>query len=110
MIIFGTRGTAMILAILNFVCANCHVPAAQRVIKRVTKFTLFFIPLFPISTSYSVECVYCGVRTPIDKAQADAYEEYALNAQVDAQVDAEMKAEADAAGQHSHPVTPEAGK
>jgi len=110
MIIFGTRGTAMILAMLTFVCANCHVPAAQRIIKRVTKFTLFFIPLFPVSTSYLVECVYCGVRTPIDKKQADAYEEYAFNARVDAEVDAEIAAESNGAGQHNHPITPEAGK
>lgn len=94
MIIFGTRSSAILIALLNFVCGNCHNPAAQRIIKRVTKFTLFFIPLFPVSTSYQVECVYCGVRTKISREQADSYVEFTQNAAIDAQVDADIAAEA----------------
>ncbi len=73
MIIFGTRGYLRMLAIVTFVCQNCHNPAAQRVINRVTKFTLFFIPLFPVASSYATTCTYCGASTKIDKATAERY-------------------------------------
>ena len=44
MIIFGTRAYVQALAMVNFICNNCHNPAAQRVMQRVVRFTLFFIP------------------------------------------------------------------
>ncbi|MEP6696581.1 MAG: zinc-ribbon domain-containing protein [Pseudonocardiales bacterium] len=73
MLIFGTKGYLRALAIVTFVCRNCHNPAAQRVINRVTKFTLFFIPLFPVSSSYLTTCTFCGYTTKIDKAAAESY-------------------------------------
>ena len=73
MIIFGTRGYLRVLAIVNFICNNCHNPAAQKVTQRLVKFTLFFIPLFPISSSYSTTCTFCGLSTKIDKALAEQY-------------------------------------
>jgi hypothetical protein len=36
-----------------------------------TWFTLFFIPLFPVSVKYATACPMCGVATQIDKAQAE---------------------------------------
>ena len=87
MIIFGTRTSAMILAVLTLICGNCHNTAAQRVIKRVTKFTLFFIPLFPVSTTRYVECVHCGVQTIIDQPQVDKYLEYADNLRIERELD-----------------------
>jgi hypothetical protein len=61
------------LAVVRFVCNNCHVNAAQRVLKRVNKLTLFFIPTFPVSTKYLVECTNCGATTLISQQQADDY-------------------------------------
>ena len=73
MIIFGTRGYLRVLAMVNFVCNNCHNPAAQRVVQRITRFTLFFIPLFPISKSYTTTCTFCGFSQKITKELADQY-------------------------------------
>jgi hypothetical protein len=78
-IIFGTRTTVRLLAILNFVCGRCGNPSAHRIEERVQKFTLFFIPLFPIGARRTYgTCTYCGLVTDIDKdtrerllAQAD---------------------------------------
>lgn len=71
MIIFGTRGYAYQLAILTFVCGSCGNPAAHTLRKYVTKFTLFFIPLFPISTKFRTQCTFCGVEHQVPKEQAD---------------------------------------
>ncbi len=81
MIIFGSRGYLRVLAMVNFVCNNCHNPAAQKVTQRLIKFTLFFIPLFPISSSYSTTCTFCGLTTKIDKTLAEQYVAYSQQPQ-----------------------------
>jgi hypothetical protein len=70
-IIFGTRGYLFQLAILTLICAACGNPAAHTLRKRVTKFTLFFVPLFPVSTSYSMQCTFCGIQHKLPKEQAE---------------------------------------
>ncbi|MEU1468438.1 zinc-ribbon domain-containing protein [Streptomyces sp. NPDC005761] len=71
MIIFGTRGYLYQLAVLTLVCGWCGNPAAHTLRKRVTKFTLFFVPLFPFSTKYATQCTFCGGEQQIPKEQAD---------------------------------------
>jgi hypothetical protein len=60
-----------VLAIVAFACSFCGLIAPQSVIKRVVRFTVFFIPLFPVSTSYRNECSNCGGVTPLSRAQAE---------------------------------------
>lgn len=72
MIIFGTRGYVYQLAILTFVCGNCGNPAAHTLRKYLTKFTLFFVPLFPVSTRFRTQCTFCGVEHKVPKEQAEA--------------------------------------
>jgi hypothetical protein len=67
MIIFGFRGYVKLLAMLTFVCASCRNPAAHRVVQVTRKFTLFFIPLFPISRSRHMTCTFCGASTRLSK-------------------------------------------
>ena len=71
MIIFGTRGYVFQLAILTFVCGNCGNPAAHTLRKYVTKFTLFFIPLFPVSTRFRTQCTFCGIEHQLPKEHAE---------------------------------------
>ncbi|WP_327114731.1 zinc ribbon domain-containing protein [Streptomyces sp. NBC_01341] len=71
MIIFGTKGYLYQLAVLTMVCGWCGNPAAHTLRKRVTKFTLFFVPLFPFSTKYATQCTFCGGERKIPKEQAD---------------------------------------
>ena len=71
MIIFGFRGKVFQLAMVTFVCGNCSNQAAQALRKVVNKFTLFFIPLFPVSTKYFTQCTFCGVENRLTKEQAD---------------------------------------
>lgn len=71
MIIFGTKGYLYQLAILTLVCGRCGNPSAHTLRKRVTKFTLFFVPLFPFSTKYATQCTFCGAEQQVRKDQAD---------------------------------------
>ncbi|MFI8002440.1 zinc-ribbon domain-containing protein [Streptomyces sp. NPDC086010] len=71
MIIFGTKGYLYQLAVLTMVCGWCGNPAAHTLRKRVTKFTLFFVPLFPFSTKYATQCTFCGGERKIAKEEAD---------------------------------------
>ncbi|MEU9731136.1 zinc-ribbon domain-containing protein [Streptomyces sp. NPDC048002] len=77
MIIFGTKGYVYQLAILTLVCARCGNPAAHTLRKRVTKFTLFFVPLFPFSTKYSTQCTFCGAEQNLPREQAERLQEQA---------------------------------
>ena len=70
MIIFGTRYYRYQLAVLTLVCGRCGNSAAHALRKRVAKFTLFFVPLFPISTKYATQCTFCAGEQKIPKEQA----------------------------------------
>jgi hypothetical protein len=80
MIIFGTRGYLYQLAILTLVCGRCGNPSAHTLRKRVTKFTLFFVPLFPISSKYATPCTFCGAEQKATKEQAEQLQAQAASA------------------------------
>lgn len=71
MIVFGTKTYLYTLAMLTLVCGRCGNPAAHSLKKRVVKFSLFFVPLFPINTKYLTQCTFCGAGQQISKEQAD---------------------------------------
>ncbi|HET8658396.1 MAG TPA: zinc-ribbon domain-containing protein [Micromonosporaceae bacterium] len=47
-------------------CEVCGHSAPQALVKRTTKFTLFFVPLFPVRPSRSyLECGHCRAFRPV---------------------------------------------
>ena len=72
-ILFGTRRVRTMLATVMLLCQTCHRPSAHAVVRLKTWFTLFFIPLFPVSITYATACPMCGVTTKIDKDQAERF-------------------------------------
>jgi hypothetical protein len=71
-LIFGTSSKMLQLAMLNLLCGFCGNPAAHSLRKRVTKFSLFFIPLFPIAPAkHYLQCTFCGGVSEITKENAD---------------------------------------
>ena len=80
MIIFGTKGYLYQLAILTLICGQCGNPSAHTLRKRVTKFTLFFVPLFPISTTFAIQCTFCGMEQGVPKEWAEQSQEQAAGA------------------------------
>jgi hypothetical protein len=69
-LLFGTRTGEVLINVVSFVCGYCRVNAEQHVVKRSTRFTLFFIPLFSFSTSHVNVCTNCGGVTKLTKSQA----------------------------------------
>ncbi|WP_223839469.1 zinc-ribbon domain-containing protein [Saccharopolyspora pogona] len=53
------------------VCPGCRGTYATTLNKGVTKFTLFFVPLFPAGTRYALTCKWCGKTSPISKEEAE---------------------------------------
>lgn len=73
MIIFGTSSKVIQLAMLNLLCGQCGNPSAHALRKRVLKFSLFFIPLFPVAPAkHSMQCTFCGAVTELSKENAEA--------------------------------------
>ena len=72
MLIFGLTTKVFQLAMLNLICTFCGNPSAQALRRRVTKFTLFFIPLFPIAPSkHTLQCTFCGGAQEVSKENAE---------------------------------------
>jgi predicted RNA-binding Zn-ribbon protein involved in translation (DUF1610 family) len=71
-LIFGLSVSEDLLSTLIYVCENCGNSAAHRLIKRTRKFSLFFIPLFPVGTSYADTCTACGRVIGVSRDQAEA--------------------------------------
>jgi hypothetical protein len=71
-LIFGTSTRTVQLAMLNLLCQFCGNPSAHALRKRVTKFSLFFIPLFPLGPAgYTLQCTFCGGTSQVTKDNAD---------------------------------------
>jgi hypothetical protein len=71
-LIFGTSVKQFLLATLVFVCETCGNNSAHQVIKRVRRFSLFFIPLFPLSVRYVDSCGACGRMLQVSEQEAQS--------------------------------------
>jgi hypothetical protein len=69
-IIFGIKRKAYRLATVFAMCGICQTPAAQVVSRVRTFFSLFFIPIVPVSSSYRSTCTMCGGSVKITKEAA----------------------------------------
>ncbi len=73
-IIFGTRSILKNLGIVfKNMCNNCH-NEKYWVLTRTTRwFTLFFIPIFPTSSRYSLSCPVCKYGIKLNQEQIEKY-------------------------------------
>lgn len=71
LVIFGTKGYREVIGVLTLLCRYCGSPAAHRLEEVTTKFTLFFIPLFKVSTSYRMQCAMCAAETRLTHDEAE---------------------------------------
>jgi hypothetical protein len=71
-LIFGFKSSDRRLAAPVLLHAYCGATAAQVLIRRTTKFSLFFIPLFPVRPArYYMQCTNCGVTETVSARDAD---------------------------------------
>lgn len=68
-LLFGTRATVTVLATVWFVCHFCGFDAAQKVIERRNRLTLFWVPLFTVSRSFANVCSNCGREVALTREQ-----------------------------------------
>jgi len=71
MLIFGLSAKEYLLTTLVYVCEVCGNSVAHHLVKLVRRFSLFFIPLFPVGTRYLDTCTACGrtIEVPRDRAE-----------------------------------------
>lgn len=69
-LILGTRLSEAIINVVTFMCSYCRMNVPQNVIKRSNRFTVFFVPLFSVGTSYLNRCTNCGGETALTATQA----------------------------------------
>ncbi|MFL5713895.1 MAG: zinc-ribbon domain-containing protein [Chloroflexota bacterium] len=75
MIIWGWRQYVQTVAMLTLVCGRCGNPSAHALRRFTTKFTLFFVPLFPVNRRHEVQCTFCGATNKVSRDQARAMQE-----------------------------------
>ena len=71
MLIFGLSSREYVLALISYVCEVCGHQGAHRLVKLVRKFSLFFIPLFPVGTRYLDTCTVCARTIEVSRDQAE---------------------------------------
>jgi hypothetical protein len=54
-------------------CMNCCHELRHQVMRYREYFTLFFVPLFPVSSRYTYRCPFCTYEHKITKAEANHY-------------------------------------
>jgi uncharacterized Zn finger protein len=60
-LIFGLKTAERRIGSQIMTCEVCGVTAAQVLIRRTTRFSLFFIPLLPVKpASHYLQCTNCG--------------------------------------------------
>ena len=65
MLIWGWRTQARTLAMITLLCTRCRNPSAHALQEVIKKFTLFFAPLFTISTRHRLVCSWCRAETSV---------------------------------------------
>ncbi|NNN22296.1 MAG: zinc-ribbon domain-containing protein [Acidimicrobiales bacterium] len=71
LIIFGFRSKVSQIIVMVFHCPSCNNQVANPLYRIRRYFTLFFLPVFPVSTKYTLVCTMCNSRRIISKADAE---------------------------------------
>ena len=77
LIVFGIRKMRRRLGVALMMCGHCRQPCAHSIVRLQTWFSLFFVPVLPVGTTFFTVCSLCAGATRIDKAQAQHLEEAA---------------------------------
>ena len=73
-IVYGTRKMKKVLAHTpQYTCPRCAGVTHYAVMRIISCFTLFWIPLIPYSFKYYMVCPICGVNTEVKAEEAKSY-------------------------------------
>lgn len=62
MIVVGLSPSVKDVAVLHLTCRGCGRTGVHRLTRTVQRFALFFVPLVPVSSRHTLECLACGHR------------------------------------------------
>jgi len=70
-IIWGTHTYKKLIGAAKTVnCGHCNNVVTFQILRARTWFTLFWIPIFPVSSKYFILCPICGSGIQVKKDQA----------------------------------------
>ncbi|MGI5213967.1 zinc-ribbon domain-containing protein [Plantactinospora sp. CA-290183] len=71
-LIFGLRTKAHRLGLVPMACRVCGQSGSMLLVREVTKFSLFFVPLIPVRTKHVLYCTnpLCGAHSTISAGEA----------------------------------------
>jgi len=81
MVFWGTRSRVQQLMTVSMNCRNCQRPTIHGLRRAQKKFTLYFIPIVPISTRHYLQCNLCGARSAITNDRATELQQQAAMGQ-----------------------------
>jgi zinc ribbon protein len=67
MVVWGTRSRVQQLMTVSMNCKNCQRVTVHGLRRAQKKFTLYFVPLAPLSTRHYLQCNICGAASEITK-------------------------------------------
>jgi hypothetical protein len=70
MVIYGTNRRVKQLMTLSMNCKNCQRGTIHTLRRAQKKFTLYFVPVAPLSTQHYLQCNLCGATSEITKYRA----------------------------------------
>jgi hypothetical protein len=70
-LLFGFKTADRMLGMLNLACPVCGSTGGQALTRRTTRFTLFFVPLFPVRPArHHMQCTSCGAAREVSPGEA----------------------------------------
>ncbi len=60
LIIFGLSRKEWPLGLVPLACRRCGHPGPQSLVRRRTRFTVFFVPVLPLPSRVEARCPVCG--------------------------------------------------
>ncbi len=70
MVVWGTRRKVNQLMTVSMSCKNCQRNTVHSLRRAQKKFTLYFVPLAPMSTHHYLQCNVCGATSEITRERA----------------------------------------
>lgn len=67
MVIWGTNRRVQQLMTVSMNCRNCQRGTIHTLPRAQKKFSLYFVPLFPLSTQHYLQCNLCGATSEVSK-------------------------------------------
>ena len=70
LVIFGLSRKERAAGLVALVCAVCGHPGPQPLVRRRTRFTVFFVPVLPLGSRWETRCPVCGTTHRLSAGEA----------------------------------------